>query len=96
MEPNETSQTADRDLADDMLEGAAAIAEYLYRSKSARILRKIYYLAETSRLPIFRLGALLCARKSTLLKFIRDQEERVLAAMEAQENPEPAPEAPPG
>jgi hypothetical protein len=63
-------------LADDLLEGADAIAEYLFGSKATR--RKIYYLAETSKLPVFRLGSMLCARKSVLLSFIAGQENRVL------------------
>jgi hypothetical protein len=56
------------------LEGAEAIAEFLYKSKEHR--RKIYYLAERCRLPIFRLGSVLCARKSVLIQFIEDQENR--------------------
>jgi hypothetical protein len=62
-------------LADDILEGADAIAEFLFGSSSYR--RKVYYLAECSKLPIFRLGSVLCARKSVLLEFIAGQEERV-------------------
>jgi hypothetical protein len=65
-------------LADDILEGADAIAEFLFKSKDAR--RRIYYLAESSKLPIFRLGSTLCARKSVLLNYITGQENRVLRA----------------
>lgn len=60
--------------ADDILEGAAAIAEYLFGSRELR--RKVYYLAETSKLPVFRLGSVLCARKSVLAGFIRGQEKQ--------------------
>ena len=67
-------------LADDILEGADAIAEFLFGSKDER--RRIYYLCEASRLPIFRLGAVLCARKSVLLKYIVSQENRVLSAQD--------------
>jgi hypothetical protein len=74
-------------LADDILEGADAIAEFLFGSKEER--RRIYYLAETSKLPLFRLGAVLCARKSVLLNYITSQENRVLAAFAAINN-EPA------
>jgi hypothetical protein len=63
-------------LADDILEGADAIAEFLFGSKEDR--RRIYYLAESSKLPVFRFGAVLCARKSVLLKYITAQENRVL------------------
>jgi hypothetical protein len=61
-------------LADDLLRGAEAIAEFLYGDAGQR--RKVYHLAETSRLPIFRLGSVLCARRSVLLKWIAEQEQR--------------------
>ena len=77
MEPNSVPQHASTDLADDILEGAEAIAEFLFGSPEFR--RKIYYLAECSKLPIFRLGSVLCARKSVLLRFISGQEDRVLS-----------------
>lgn len=64
------------ELANDLLEGAEAISEFLYGEDGNR--RKIYHLAENSRLPVFRLGSVLCARKSVLLAFIADQEKRVL------------------
>lgn len=69
---------ADTTLADDILEGADAIAEFLFGSKEER--RRVYYLAESSKLPLFRLGAVLCARKSVLLNYITNQENRVLHA----------------
>jgi hypothetical protein len=59
-----------------MIEGAAAIAEFIYRSRDARYLRKIYYLAETSKIPIHRLGSTLCLRPSAYKSWIRDQEAR--------------------
>ena len=61
-------------LADDVLHGAAEIAEFLYGDRQQR--RKVYHLAETSRLPVFRYGARLKARRSTLLSWIADQERR--------------------
>ncbi|MGW1425763.1 hypothetical protein ACWAT4_37175 [Bradyrhizobium manausense] len=68
-------------LADDILEGAEAIADFLFRGTSdferGRNRRKVYYLAENSQLPFFRLGAILCVRKSVLLDFIAAQEIRV-------------------
>ena len=74
MEPNAIAQNMPSELADDILEGADAIAEFLFGSSSSR--RKVYYLAECSKLPIFRLGSVLCARKSVLLSFIAGQESR--------------------
>jgi hypothetical protein len=58
----------------DLLRGADAIAEFLYGDKKLR--RQVYHLAATSNLPVFKLGSMICARKSVLLKWVRDQEER--------------------
>lgn len=60
--------------ANDLLKGANQISEFLYGTASHR--RSVYHLAETSRIPIFRLGAVLCARRSVLLAWIAHQEER--------------------
>jgi hypothetical protein len=76
MEPNAISPTTESELAEDILEGAVAIAQFLFRCTSRRHIRKVYYLAERSKLPIFRLRSKLCARKSVLTKFISDQEKR--------------------
>ncbi|MDX1922446.1 MAG: DNA-binding protein [Alphaproteobacteria bacterium] len=61
-------------LADDVLRGAEAIAHFIYGDSRQR--RKVYHLAETSRLPIFRLGSVLCARRTVLLNWITEQEQR--------------------
>jgi hypothetical protein len=66
-------------LGDDLLEGADAIAAFLFGASEdekiqKRNRRKVYYLATCTRLPTFRLGAMLCARKSVPLQFITDQE----------------------
>jgi hypothetical protein len=58
----------------DMLRGADQIAEFLFGDAGER--RKVYHLAETSRLPLFRLGSVLCARRSVLLEWVRAQEDR--------------------
>jgi hypothetical protein len=62
------------DFAGDLLEGAEAISGFIYGDPTKR--RKVYHLAQTSRLPVFRLGAVLCARKSRILAWIKTQEER--------------------
>jgi hypothetical protein len=67
-----------RPLSDDLLRGAEQIAEFMFGSAGER--RKIYHLAENSRLPVFRLGAVLCARKSVLLGWIAEQEARACGA----------------
>ncbi len=59
-------------LADDLLHGAGQIASFLFGDPKER--RKVYYLAEKSRFPHFRLGAILCARKSRLIQWIEEQE----------------------
>ena len=66
------------ELADDLLRGADEIAEFIFGKRGGR--RKVYYLAETSHLPVFRLGAVLCARRSVLLRWIAGQETRGMAA----------------
>lgn len=62
-------------IADDLLRGADAIAEFLFGSASHR--RKVYYYAGDARIrmPHFRIGAVICARKSTLVDWIARQEE---------------------
>lgn len=54
-----------------MLQGADAIAEFLFGNKRYR--RKVYYLVESNKLPVLRLSGI-CARRSTLAQFLRDQE----------------------
>ena len=66
---------ANDDLSKDLLRGARQIAEFLYGDPKYR--RRVFYLAQSGRLPVFRMGtAGICARKSTLLKFFEDQESR--------------------
>ncbi len=64
----------DSELANDLLRGAEAIAHYLFGDPGER--RKVYHLAGSSNVPIFKLGSMICARKSVLRKWIEDQEER--------------------
>lgn len=75
MEPNRVPNDTSYELADDILKGADAIAEFIFGARGSR--RKVYYLAECSRLPVFRLGSVLCARRSVLLLWISGQESRV-------------------
>jgi excisionase family DNA binding protein len=57
----------------DLLSGAEAIASYIGVKP-----RRIYHLAETRRLPVFRIGSTLCARRSTLLRWIEDMERAAI------------------
>jgi hypothetical protein len=65
-------------LADDLLEGAAAIADFLFGDPKLR--RRVYWLAEKQSLPVFRLGVTLCARPSTLRQWVAEQERAGLGA----------------
>lgn len=69
-----------RPLADDILRGAEEIAVFLFGNPRHR--RKVYHLAETSRVPCFRLGAVLCARRSTLQAWIEQQEARSISGQQ--------------
>ena len=74
MERQSTMTVPEPVFAADLLRGADEISEFLFGDVRDR--RKVYHLAETSRLPIFRLGSVLCARRSVLLEWIERQEER--------------------
>jgi hypothetical protein len=58
----------------DMLRGADELAAFLFGSKSQR--RKVYHLAATSNLPVFKLGSMICGRKSVILRWVEAQEAR--------------------
>jgi hypothetical protein len=63
-------------LADDLLRGASQIAEFVFGDRRQR--RAVYHLAvevkPECRMPVFRLGSVICARRSTLLRWIAEQE----------------------
>jgi hypothetical protein len=71
----ETAETVRRSasLAGDLLRGADEVAEFLYGDRKHR--RRVYNLVEGNSLPIFRIGANICARKSILLDWIACQEQ---------------------
>jgi len=62
-------------LADDLLRGADDIAAFLGLAP-----RAVYHAASRAALPTFRIGAILCARRSTLLAWIAEQEKKGRAA----------------
>ena len=70
-EPSELS------LGDDLLIGAEKIAEYVFGDAKYR--RRVYHMAGIGQLPTFKLGAVLCARRSTLLKHIAHREQAASA-----------------
>jgi hypothetical protein len=63
-------------LAGDVLEGAAAIAEFLWAKSGPRERRRVYWLVETGQLPVFYYNQLICARKTTLLRDIAQREAK--------------------
>jgi excisionase family DNA binding protein len=60
----------------DVLCGAAAIGRFLFGANAKR--RTVYNLVEKKRIPHFRIGTSLCARKSVLLAWIAEQERDAL------------------
>jgi hypothetical protein len=74
MDTKDPTLASSGEFASDLLRGADEIAAFLFGDQDQR--RKVYHLAETSRLPVFRLGSLLCARRSTLLDWVAQQERR--------------------
>jgi hypothetical protein len=62
----------DSDTRSDILRGAAAIAGFLHGDEGKR--KKVYHAIEKRRLPHFRDGLTICARRSTLLAWIAEQE----------------------
>jgi hypothetical protein len=71
-------------LADDIMFGGSVIAEFLTGRSDQKAMRKLYHLAsevpEADRLPVFRLGGQLCARKTTLLNWIAERERSARGA----------------
>jgi len=63
-----------KNFANDLLRGAEEIAEFLYGDR--RLRRRVYHLVATSRLPVFRLGSLICARRSQLVHWVEEMEGR--------------------
>lgn len=74
------------DLANDLLHGADEIAQFIFGKRGSR--RKVYYLAECARLPTFRLGTMLCARKSVLMGWIQGMESRATVPPRSHYGPE--------
>jgi hypothetical protein len=82
MNPHKALPASPPELADDLLLGAEEIAKFIYGPKGNR--RQVYYLVQYARLPVFRLGTMLCARRSVLMNWIAMQESRVLYAMDTE------------
>lgn len=72
------SDSENETMKGDLLEGADQIAAFMFGDAGKR--RKVYHLADKSDVPIFRLGGVVCARKSSILKWIEEQERKGVAA----------------
>lgn len=70
--PETFDRAADRGLGPDLLRGADEIAEFLLGGRDKR--RTIYELVRKGRLPVFRIGHSICARRSVLTAWIGEQE----------------------
>lgn len=65
-------------LAADICYGADEIAEELFGAKKHR--RRVYHLAAAGQLPVFRLGDIICARRSSLRTHVAELEAAGRAA----------------
>ena len=61
---NETQGDDETVFSQQLLRGADEIAEYVFGHRKFR--RRIYYLAEKTNFPCFRIGSRICALKSVL------------------------------
>ena len=66
-----------------LIRGAQKIADLLNLPNR----RAVYHLAARSRLPVFKLGSMLCARRKVLLAFITEQEQRRPSSQRTQNHP---------
>jgi hypothetical protein len=68
-------------LGDDILRGGHPIAKFVYGDDSPASLQQVYRLAEMKKLPVFRLGKTICARRSTLRGFVEEQERLAMQGL---------------
>ena len=68
------TEHAKLEFGDDLIYGAAALAKFLFGANGSR--RKIYYLAKYTKIPLFRIGSVLCGRRSVLTEWVAKQENR--------------------
>jgi hypothetical protein len=67
-------------LADDLLRGVRSISEYVFggvsdEREAERNLRRIYHAINKGDIPTFRIGGTICARRSSILQRIAEQEQ---------------------
>jgi hypothetical protein len=71
-------------LASDLLRGADAITEFIYGESDDQLRNQTYHLASKKvpagrRLPVFHMGTLICARRSTIMRWIEAQERQAVS-----------------
>ena len=66
----DSTTTSTNDLAPDLLRGAAEIAKFSFGKADAKGIKRVYDWAYAGKLPTFKIGNTLCARRSTLLRHI--------------------------
>ena len=71
-----TFDTSQGSIGEDLLRGADQIAAFLLGDAKQR--RRIYHMVESQQLPVFRLGSVVCARRSVLLDWIATQERKAM------------------
>ncbi len=76
--PSAETMERDAQFAEDLLRGAKEIGQFLFgdREPPEKVRRKVYHLAATSHLPVFKLGSMIWARKSAVQTWIQAQEKR--------------------
>ena len=67
----------------DMVEGADAIATFIYGRTDARLRRRIYQLHTSGQIPTIRIGGILHMRPSTYRQFVEDKERAALSKARA-------------
>ncbi len=61
-------------LSEDLMRTAGEIAAFTFGTDDEPNRRRIYHAADKLGFPAFKMGGTLCARKSTILKWIEAQE----------------------
>jgi hypothetical protein len=61
-------------LGEDLLRTAGEIAAFTFGEDSEPNRRRVYHAVEKHGFPAFKLGGTLCARRSTILKWVEAQE----------------------
>lgn len=57
-------------ISDDLLTGAEKIAEFVFNDTSPQTVRKTRHLISTKVIPAFKLGGMVAARKTTVVRAI--------------------------